>query len=543
MGRGGRSRLTAAGAAAAALLGTAASSAQVPTLPEPSTQPAKARIVYQAGLGLRTIAADGSDMRKLTAPPGEPEDPGDTDGPGDREPVWAPGGDSIAFTRTIENPDGDEQDQRVWVMRADGSEARPLTAKANPFAFEFGPTFSPDGREVALVRVRVGDKRFVSSLIAVNLGDGSRRTVHTETTEFDDEAAFLENAAWSPNGDTILFTRTTLGLEDDFRPSIHAVPAAGGPARRVLRDAAQPAWSPDGNRIAYSGVKDRLGRSCAEQCVYSGEIYVANADGGDPKRLTTSRADDADPSWSGDGQRIAFHSDRNSLGALEEEALSELYSIKPDGSCLTWLTNGTANSESPAFQPDPSPSSDPGGCGPSAREPLVETDLRKVESFRRFPAWWLGPVAPNGLLATDSFVGRERVFVAYGDCGRFDPAECGEFVNVASNDLCRGSAPAARARPADLSSFRGALVHLPGGDEIGLAHLYTHRTRIETDITSGRPVPRAVLDMLRPVGGERAAGAKFPATRLPKRAWRAVQRKPELRRRLAKLGVRRRLGC
>ena len=61
-----------------------------------------------------------------------------------------------------------------------------------------------------------------------------------------------------------------------------------------------PSWSPDGQRIAFES--DRDGDS---------EIYVMDADGKNQTQLTNNNDDDGQPSWSPDGQRIAFVSDRD----------------------------------------------------------------------------------------------------------------------------------------------------------------------------------------------------------------------------------------
>ena len=552
-----------------ALATVATASAQLPatpTEPSPMTTPAKARIVFNAGYGLRTLAADGSDMRQLTTR---------SDEGGDSNAAWSPNGESIAFVRSQLAADHeDAEDLRVHVIRADGTGTRPITAKASTVRWEHDPAWSPDGRQLAFVQVREGRTRVVASIIAVNLDDGQRRTVYSETYESSDEegAPYLQTPAWSPNGETVLFTRSTFGGrdEEDYRPSVYAVPAAGGEARLLIRDAAHGAWSPDGGRIAYSGMHDRLGRSCREECIVAGEIYVASADGSNRVRLTESRADDDDPSWSGDGQRIVFASDRNAVQAETEEAGREIYSIRPDGSCLTWLTNGTADSYAPSVQPGTGLSGDPGGCGPSAREPLVETDMRAIDSPRPFRVWWLGAVAPNGLLVTDVQASKSSVEVAYSDCGRFDPDECGEFLLLMNDDLCFAGRILGGARPGGIETFHGALLYTERDTELSWSHVYAHRTRVEGITESGRAVPPAVLDHLRPVGGERAAGAPFPAARLPNRYWRlltsvanayrrtrslsAVSRRLRLKRsevkrrlavgrRLAQLGVRRRLGC
>ena len=72
-----------------------------------------------------------------------------------------------------------------------------------------------------------------------------------------------------------------------------------------------------------------------------------DADGGHPRRLTENEGSDEDPSWSADGTRIAFQSDRNLPGSRS----FEVYSIRADGGCLTWLTNGSAVSENPDWSP------------------------------------------------------------------------------------------------------------------------------------------------------------------------------------------------
>jgi Tol biopolymer transport system component len=60
-----------------------------------------------------------------------------------------------------------------------------------------------------------------------------------------------------------------------------------------------PRWSPDGKAIVFF----------ARQA--SADIYVVNADGGKPNRLTVEESTDIGPTWSGDGQWIYFCSDRS----------------------------------------------------------------------------------------------------------------------------------------------------------------------------------------------------------------------------------------
>ena len=66
--------------------------------------------------------------------------------------------------------------------------------------------------------------------------------------------------------------------------------------RRVLRHGFDPAWSPDGAKLAFAS---RIGRRHAE-------IFVADADGSHVVRVTRGAADATAPAWAPDGRRLAF---------------------------------------------------------------------------------------------------------------------------------------------------------------------------------------------------------------------------------------------
>lgn len=94
-----------------------------------------------------------------------------------------------------------------------------------------------------------------------------------------------------------------------------------------------PAWSPDGNRIAFWSNRDG-----------GKEIYVMNADGSNIKRLTNNRAEDVNPSWSPDGSKILFESDR--------DGNRELYVMDPDGGNQIRFTRDNAVDSTAAWSPD-----------------------------------------------------------------------------------------------------------------------------------------------------------------------------------------------
>jgi TolB protein len=118
---------------------------------------------------------------------------------------------------------------------------------------------------------------------------------------------------------------------------IYALSPSGSLLRRLTfgdGDNRAPAWSPDGQRIAFESNRNR-----------NWDVYSMRADGSDVRRLTDDPHFDGSPRWSPDGQRIAFSSDR--AGGLDIWVMSAA-----DGS---QLTNLTLNSPSPDYDPAWSP--------------------------------------------------------------------------------------------------------------------------------------------------------------------------------------------
>ncbi len=138
--------------------------------------------------------------------------------------------------------------------------------------------------------------------------------------------------AWSPDGNRLAFVSNRSG-----EPQIYVVGTDGVGLTCLTEGAGRnwsPAWSPDGTRLAF--VSDRDGQA---------EVYIMEADGLNPTRLTDDLAHDLDPAWSPDSSRIAFVSAR--------EGDADIYVMEADGSNQTNLNaNDPTHEATPAWSPD-----------------------------------------------------------------------------------------------------------------------------------------------------------------------------------------------
>lgn len=231
----------------------------------------------------------------------------------------------IAYSKA---PDQFTTDFDIYVVNPDGTGEVQLTSGP---AFDLEPNWSPDGTRIAFTR-RVG----LDSNIWIMNADGSGQTQITSGPAADD------GPSWSPDGTRLLFHSN----RDDIHGDIFEMFADGSGITNLTPSVGRPeingSFSPDGTQIVFMAPIPTTNRY---------DIWIMNDDGTGQTDLTNANPADntshSDPNWSPDGSRIIFTTTRpgDAVG-------SHVYTIAPDGTGLTRLTNDPVVDASPTYSPD-----------------------------------------------------------------------------------------------------------------------------------------------------------------------------------------------
>lgn len=292
--------------------------------------------------GIAVARPDGSGLRLLTPSP----DP-DSRVLQSSDPVWAPGGDRLAFTSSFA-PAG-RGFQLVRVINRDGSGLRTV-------AEGYSPTWAPDGRRLAFGTL--DPTASPSGTVVADLRTNAQTTL-----------AGLGAPAWQPHGELLAVT----GGRSGGSGNVVVVLRGDGSGRRVLTAGEAPVWSGDGRVLAYD-----LG----------GSVYVIRSNGTAKRRLFGVPGGDL-KAWAPTGNLLAVSTRRGAfvVDVLTGRARSVLGHVvepsvpswSPDGRRVAFVVGSRIYLAR----------ADGGGGG--------FVDLRAAAShaaaFRRAATFWLAPVA------------------------------------------------------------------------------------------------------------------------------------------------------
>jgi hypothetical protein len=192
-----------------------------------------AMLTWASPEGIRVSEVDGDDEYQLTH-----------HGEQDINPAWNPDGDRIAFSSTRDGR------WEVYVREAfDGASDEETITLTSSDAADYEPSWSPDGNEVVFTRGLDQKADIYRVAVPLDVGDEVEKPVPLTTN--DDANIADEDPAWSPDGTKIAFSRTP----DNGQADLWILDLETDEANRLTRTSGieehDPAWSPDGAFLAY----------------------------------------------------------------------------------------------------------------------------------------------------------------------------------------------------------------------------------------------------------------------------------------------------
>ena len=277
-------------------------------------------IAFSSNKSIYTMNTDGTNLIKLAR--------GST-------PSWSPDGTRIVFSLGLGRFPGNVAD--IFVIDANGANRVNLTQGRHNV--NHSPVVSPDGTKIAFVSYRDHNGE-----IYVMNADG--KNSKNLTLHLDDDTC----PTWSPDGTKIAFWSRQVAGEIQTLSDIFVMDADGANRTNITQNPraynCTPSWSPDGSKIAFAAVRNvnRVDLWNANL-----DIFVMNADGTHPVRLTEDARLNWLPSWSPDGKRIVFE-----RATHDDPIYCDIYVMNADGTGLVNLTQTPVVGEwDPSWRPTP----------------------------------------------------------------------------------------------------------------------------------------------------------------------------------------------
>jgi serine/threonine-protein kinase len=218
---------------------------------------------------------------------------------------------------------GDNRAARSGALHASFSQ---LTAEPG---VEWFPSLSPDGKWIVYAGEGAGNR----DILLKSVGGQNPINLTANSPADDDQPAF------SPDGERIAFRSSREG------GGIFVMGRTGEAVRRVTRTGFKPTWSPDGTHLAFVSENVEMNPQNTEG---RSQLWVADVNTGETRQLDVIDAVLA--SWSPHGHRIAYT--RRLSGQPGQPVQGDVWTIPAAGGEPTAVTTGVATDWNPAWSPD-----------------------------------------------------------------------------------------------------------------------------------------------------------------------------------------------
>ena len=238
------------------------------------------------------------------------------------DPQISPDGSRVAFVRVNVNQKADRYDTAVWIVPTNGGAARQLTAGPR----DVSPRWSPDGKQLAFLRSSEKDGKPQPAQIYLLALEGG------EAQALTDLPNGIGTSEWSPDGKTIAFLSATKPEEATKKPDVKTMTEGGD----VKESSAKPAPERVSDvrvitRAVYRANGGGYLESKRHSHIWTVSIPRSPGEVSKPKQITNGSFDEANVTWSPDGSRIYFTSNRV-LEPYYESPHTDVYSISVSGS-------------------------------------------------------------------------------------------------------------------------------------------------------------------------------------------------------------------
>ena len=315
-------------------------------------------------------------------------------------PRISPDGQRVAFVVTTIDDKKHEYRSSIWMVPTKGGEAKRFTMST---ANSHSPGWSPDGRWLAFVSDREGEATGQGDKEQKKRGKGKAQVwlIPADGGEAR-QLSFMQHGAsdpvWSPDSKRLIFSAAVGPADEETEdgqplPKVRVIDrlwyrldgvgfiherrqhlflvdieggVEGGEPQQLTDgdwDDGDPAWSPDGTRVAFTSNRREERWRFLNPDVYT--LSINDGKAGELQQLTDGSLACGSPSWSPDGKTIAFlaalklrsagHVDLYTIPAGTVQGVARCLTSEFEGSCSDWTNSDTTDEHmmpAPAWSPD-----------------------------------------------------------------------------------------------------------------------------------------------------------------------------------------------